>query len=97
MSAETPRHLRLLRAPSESDVGLLALSAKGKTAFYVFREIPCLIGGRGFVMHRLGLGPVYHVRVGTREQCSCECLGFYRHGKCKHIQGLLALIGHEMI
>ncbi len=97
MSQSPARHVRLLRAPTESDVGLLALTAAGKTAFYVFREIPCTIGGRGFHMHRLGLGPVYHVRVGARQQCSCECLGFYRHGKCKHIQGLLALIGHEMI
>jgi hypothetical protein len=91
------RHIRLLRAPTPNDVGLLALTANRKTAFYVFKEIPNQIGGRGFVMHRLGLGPVYHVRVGAPAECSCECLGFYRHGKCKHIQGLLALVGHGLI
>ena len=91
------RCIRLLRAPSERDAGLLAITAKGKTSFYVFREVPCAIGGRGFVMHRLGLGNIYHVRVGAPVECSCECMGFFRHGKCKHIHGLLALVGHGMI
>jgi hypothetical protein len=48
-------------------------------------------------MHRLGMGTVYHVRVSTPQDCTCECIGFYRHGNCKHIQGLLALVGHGMI
>ncbi len=91
------RFIRLLRAPTEHDAGLLAVTAKGNTSFYVFREIPCAIGGRGFEMHRLGLGSVYHVRVGKQTDCSCECMGFIRHGKCKHVQGLLALVGHGMI
>ncbi len=91
------RSIRLLRAPSERDLGLLALTANHKTAFYVFHEIPCPIGGRAFRMHRLGLGEVYNVRVGVPAECSCECLGFYRHGNCKHIQGLLALVGHGLI
>ena len=96
--ADSPsRFIRLLRAPSDRDAGLLAITAKGKTAFYVFKDIPCAIGGRGFVMHRLGLGTVYHVRVGEPAECSCECMGFFRHAKCKHVQGLLALVGHGMI
>ena len=97
MADSCSRCIRLLRAPTEHDAGLLAITAKGKTSFYVFREIPCAIGGRGFVMHRLGLANVYHVRVGAPNECSCECLGFFRHGKCKHVQGLLALVGHGMI
>ena len=97
MAASPPRHIRLLRAPSAIDPGLVALTANKKTTFYVFKEIPTEIGGRGFIMHRLGLGNVYHVRVGTPEQCSCECLGFYRHGKCKHVQGMAALVGHRLI
>jgi SWIM zinc finger len=97
MPESLSRRVRLLRLPSERDAGLLAVTAKNKTTFYVFREIPCAIGGRGFVMHRLGLGTVYHVRVGKPAECSCECLGFLRHGKCKHIQGLLALVGHGLV
>mgnify|MGYP001585532351 CR=1 FL=1 len=97
MPDSASRCIRLLRAPTERDAGLLAITAARKTGFYVFREIPCAIGGRGFVMHRLGLGNVYHVHVGAPAECSCECMGFFRHGKCKHIQGLLALVGHGMI
>lgn len=97
MAASRSRHIRLLRAPTAHDVGLVALTANQRTSFYVFKEIPTDIGGRGFVMHRLGLGNVYHVRVGAPEQCSCECMGYYRHGKCKHVQGMAALVGHRMI
>ena len=97
MTGSPQRCIRLLRAPSADDVGLLAITTRGKTAFYVFKEIVSAIGGRGFEMHRLGMGPVYHVRVGTPKECTCECMGFYRHGNCKHIQGLLALVGHGMI
>jgi hypothetical protein len=96
--ADTPqRMIRLLRPPDESGAGLLALTAKRKTTFYVFREIPCDIGGRGFLTHRLGLGAVYHVRVGKPEDRSCECMGFLAHGHCKHIEGLEALVGHKLI
>jgi len=91
------RFIRLLRPPSEHDAGVLAITAKKKTAFYVFKEIPCAIGGRGFIVHRLGMGEVYHVRVGAPAECSCECMGFLRHGNCKHVQGLLALVGHGLV
>ncbi|MCS7046673.1 MAG: SWIM zinc finger domain-containing protein [Gemmataceae bacterium] len=96
--AQVPaRFVRLLRAPGEGEPGLLSLSVGKNTHYYVFMEIPCTIGGRGFVMHRLGMGDVYHVRVGQPEDISCECLGFYRHGKCKHVLALAALVGHELI
>ncbi len=68
------------------------------TNYYVFREIPCEIGGRAFALHRLGLGSLYHVRIGASpEDCSCECMGFLHHRKCKHILGLLALTGHDLV
>ena len=55
-------------------------------------EIRCEIGGRGFAVHRLGQGELYHVRVGAPEDTSCECMGFLRWGKCKHTAALAALI-----
>ena len=55
------------------------------------------LGGRAFALHRLGLGTLYHVRVGTTAECSCECLGYLHHRKCKHILGLLALTGHDLL
>lgn len=98
--ADTPaaeRAIRLLRSPSADGVGVFLITAGRRTDLYTFCEIPCEIGGRGFAVHKLGLGTLYHVRVGEREDCECECLGFLRHGRCRHVLGLLALARHEKI
>jgi hypothetical protein len=83
--------IRLIRSPTQDGVGVFAVTAKKKTTFYTFHEIPCAIGGRGFAVHRLGLGELYYVRVGTMAECSCECLGFLAHQRCRHVLGLLEL------
>lgn len=88
------RLIRLIRSPTQDGVGVFAVTVKQKTTFYTFHEIPCAIGGRGFAVHRLGLGQLYHVRIGGRAECSCECLGFLAHQRCRHVLGLLALKRH---
>ncbi len=94
--AQTPRpperSIRLVQPPDRDGVAVFSVSAGKATAFYTLREIRCEIGGRGFAVHRLGLGTLYHVRIGRPEECSCECLGFLAHGRCKHVLGLLALL-----
>jgi hypothetical protein len=91
------RSIRLVRSPDEDGVGVFCVIARKKTTFYTFREIPCQIGGRGFAVHRLGVGQLYHVRIGALAECSCECLGFLAHQRCKHVLGLLALARHGML
>jgi hypothetical protein len=91
---QTDRSIRLVRSPAIDGVGVFCIKLGETTTFYTLHEIPCAIGGRGFAVHRLGLGELYHVRVGAREECSCECLGFLRHGYCRHVLGLLTLIEH---
>jgi hypothetical protein len=91
------RTIHLVRPPDAAGAGVLCFCSKSRYAFYAFNEIPCSIGGRGFAVHRLGLGELYHVRVGEPMHCSCECLGFLAHGNCKHIQGIKALIEHGAI
>ena len=91
------RVIRLIRPPDSFGVGLFAITNKHGTQYYVFKEIACDIGGRGFAVHRLGLAHLYHVRIGTPRESSCECLGYLRHNHCKHIQGLSALIGHQLL
>ena len=86
------RSVRLVRPPGTDGAGVVCLTMPDESAHYVFREIPCEIGGRGFAMHRLGLGTLYHVRIGEPEECGCECWGFLRWGYCKHVLGLLALV-----
>ena len=79
---------RLVRLPKGREPGVLAIPGRKELEFYGFREIPCAIGGRGFKVQRIGRPDLYHVRIGLPEQCSCECLGYLRHGKCKHIGAL---------
>jgi hypothetical protein len=97
VAKHVPRVIRLIQTPDAFGLGVFAITQRKDTQFYVFKEIPCDIGGRGFALHRLGLGDLYHVRVGAASESSCECLGFLRHGHCKHIQGLAALIGHNAL
>jgi hypothetical protein len=92
LPSKPSRSIRLVRAPDPDGVGIFCVSVGEDNGFYTLRELPCLIGGRGFEVHRLGLGNLYHVRVGTPEECSCECKGFHYRGQCRHILGLLALI-----
>jgi hypothetical protein len=86
------RTIRLMRSPRIDGLGIFCVTDDEAAVNYVFCEIPCDIGGRGFAVHRLGLGQLYHVRLGTRDECSCECLGYLAHGRCKHLQALLALM-----
>lgn len=92
MKKPKERSARLVRSPAGDGVGVVCLTVPREQAFYTFVEIPCEIGGRGFAMHRTGLGTLYHVRVGEAEDCDCDCRGFLRWGYCKHVLGLLALI-----
>jgi hypothetical protein len=91
------RTISLVHASLPDGVGIFSIRDPRQTVFYAFREIPCDVGGRGFAVHKLGLGTLYHVRVGRREECSCECMGFLAHGVCRHVLGLRALTRQGLI
>jgi len=91
------RTIRLVRPPGEGGVGVFCIHDPRRTTFYAFREIPCAVGGRGFALHKLGLGTLYHVRIGKRADCSCECVGFLARGVCRHVLGLLAMARHGLL
>lgn len=93
MSGKTTRTVRLVREASVDGVAVMCVTDGRHSTYYTVRELPCEIGGRGFAVHKMGLGTLYHVRAGEPADCSCECLGFLRHGYCKHVLGLLALSG----
>jgi hypothetical protein len=84
--------VRIVRPPDADGVGVLGIESGGACQFYTFLEVRCEIGGRGFAVHRLGQGDLYHLRVGPPEDTSCECLGFLRWGRCKHTAALAALV-----
>jgi hypothetical protein len=96
-SGKPDRSIRLVRPPDRYGPGVFQIRAGGRLCFYAFREIPCDIGGRGFAVHRLGIGHLYHVRIGRPTDCSCECAGFEFRGYCRHILGLLALKRARML
>jgi hypothetical protein len=87
-----PRTIRMVRPLDERGLGVFSVTAGRRPCYYVLHEIRCEIGGRGFEIHRLGLGILYHVRVGQPVDCTCECKGFLYRGYCRHVLGLLALI-----
>jgi hypothetical protein len=86
------RSVCLVRDAAADGVGVFRVTVGEDATYYTVREVPCEIGGRGFAVHKLGLGSLYHVRVGQPADCSCECLGYLRHGYCKHLLGLMALV-----
>jgi hypothetical protein len=96
--SQTPeRVIRLVRPTTLDGVGVFLVRERRRSTYYTLHEIPCAIGGRGFEVHRLGLGTLYHVRVGEPHDCSCECLGFLRWGRCRHVLGLRALIKRGLL
>lgn len=98
MTAARPtRTIRLACKPDARGVGVFVITAGRRTQAYTFREVPCEIGGRGFAVHRTGLGMLYHVRVGKPADCSCECLGFLSRSSCRHVLGLRALIREGLV
>ena len=95
--SQPERTIRLVRSPQHDGVGVFRITVGGRSWFYTVCEIRCDIGGRGFAVHRLGLGPLYHVRVGEPRDCSCECLGFLSRNRCRHVLGLLALVKRGLL
>jgi hypothetical protein len=49
--------------------------------------------GTAFRLEKTGEpdGETYHVNL-DGEKSSCECKGHMRHGRCKHVDGLTALV-----
>lgn len=77
-------------ASNISEAKIISITARGKTFFYVYSEIPCEIGGRGFAIQRVGSRLVYHTRVSNNHRdCSCDCKGFLKWNHCKHLITLL--------
>jgi SWIM zinc finger len=91
------RTIRLTHAPGPDGIGAFSITANGRTCHYTFREMRCDIGGRGFAIHRLGLGTLYHTRAGRPSDWSCECKGFLFRGYCRHVLGLAALIRERKV
>lgn len=85
------------RAGADDGVSVLRVATDGgKGNLYLVKEVSCQVGGRGWVMHRLGAAEPYHVRVGDPSGDDCDCRGFLAHGRCRHVRALRVLTGLDL-
>ena len=91
------RFIRLHRSPARDGIGVFSVRAAGRTTYYTLYEMPCEIGGRGFAVHRLGVGigvlrpkrlrPADQSRRGER-QGGCEQRGAPGQHKCGFVESI---------
>jgi hypothetical protein len=93
--AKPARFIRLV-VPPAGGTGVVRIVVGKQSTDYSLREFASDVGGRAFELAKLGLeadGEVYHVRLtGDGRQDSCDCRGYARHSRCKHRDGLAALV-----
>jgi len=87
------RSIRLVAKPDSTLPGVVRIEVTGrKTALYAVREVPSQFGGRGFAVREIKDGPTqtYYVHVGGLR--TCGCVGFAQWSRCKHVEGIAALL-----
>jgi hypothetical protein len=93
------RHVRVV-VPVHADApGVIRITVEGQEPIdYVVRCVPCDWPARGFELTKVGSpsGERYAVLL-EGEGGTCECKGFLRWNKCKHRDGLQALLRHGLL
>src|SRR5205807_2565568 len=106
MSTLSPRRPRVKPARRCLLAGeVLKLTVGQSTDVYAFRQLPADFGVGAQVTKQEPVrdeagrlvevrdGEVYHVLANPKDgRHSCDCLGFLRHGHCKHVEALSALL-----
>lgn len=77
--------------------GTLTYQAKGEVSRYAVSEFPADLPGRAFAVRKAD-GETYDVLVADRPQNDlCDCRGFARYGRCKHLDVLRDLLAHDQL
>ena len=86
------RSIRLCVKPSAESAGVVTIRVGKAAQDYILTEIPADFG-RGFLVEKVSFDApaAYHVNVAADKR-TCECEGYNRWQKCKHADGLAALI-----
>lgn len=64
---------------------------------YAVTEFPCDFAGRAFRVEKLG-GDAYDVMIGDSPRSdTCECWGFLRYGKCRHVACLRDVLANNLL
>jgi hypothetical protein len=83
------RTIRLTLKPFEGNPGVVQITVGKDSADYFLSTVPADFG-TGFRLEKIGGTETYHVNL-SPDGHSCECKGFGRWGRCKHVEGLAAL------
>ena len=85
------RKIRLCLPPAPSGWGVVEITIGRKVDNYFLRRIGSDFGD-GFRLEKFSGqgGESYDVHLSDQGH-QCECLGFLRHGRCKHVAGLAKL------
>src|SRR5690349_14964619 len=91
------RRIRLCVKPVDQSPGVVRIRVGAEEADYLLTELAADFG-RGFKVEKMAAENdaeegVYHVNVDAAAgRRSCECRGFCRWARCKHADGLAALV-----
>jgi hypothetical protein len=83
------RFIRLFSRPEGNLPGIIAMTIGSKRTDYLVKLI-----ATGFALGKLGIdvdANIYHVCL-DGQRSLCDCKGFLRWHRCKHIDGLAALV-----
>jgi hypothetical protein len=67
---------------------------KETTDAYIVSAVPTQLGGLAFSFRRITERdgetelPIYHILLGGDGVTTCECLGFLRYGRCRHLEAI---------
>jgi hypothetical protein len=86
------RFVRLAIQPEETAPGIVSIRVGKEAADYFLTILPADFG-RGFNVEKIGLHAdgKYAVNIDGAKH-SCDCKGFARWSRCKHADGIAALI-----
>lgn len=81
---------------SSTHAGTLTITTTRSFTVYDVSEFPC-DHGRGFNLKKTaggtdGTEPFYNCFVGSDDVGLCDCKGFTRYGRCKHLMALADLV-----
>lgn len=89
------RTLRLKCKPVGRLPGVVSLTVNGDTQDYLISRVGSQFGD-GYKLDKISDGSTYYVHL-SDEGSTCECMGFCRHGHCKHIDSVRRLRDLDMI
>lgn len=86
------RFVREFKRPEGKDPGILIIGVNGDESVYKFQVAGAPMGGFHFLLEKED-GTRYDILIGDNPQDHlCDCPGHTYHGRCKHVEALIALL-----